>query len=211
MHAKPDLQESTVWCECVLEDDRRCLWSSVESKKVEYCLSIVPCLFSSQYLRVQGVLAVECLLVFLAFPLCSSMDAPCLSSFWVREPFSSSCYAQKFVHLSLALGDAPPTVPSSLSSDSSCKHSSVSSKREHLCSPGVSAYLFSVAEEAAWFSEVGEHIRGIPLYLMSSAYIFSSLLLSFYQYVGHLCSDFDTWMEGVLQPCSFPWCVVMFF
>lgn len=130
-------------------------------------------------------------------PLC----LPCLSSvseygcalppvgpnFCVREPFSSPCYAQKFPLLSIALGDARPVAPSTLASDSSCKHASAS---PNVNTRGGSAYPFSVAGEAAQFSEVGEHIEGTPLHPASCAYIFLPLL-SFYQCVGHICSDLD--------------------
>lgn len=72
-------------------------------------MSIAPCFFFSKYLRVQGALAFECLFVFLAFPLCLSMGAPCLSNqpqFLCERAFFLPMQCTEIP--SLALGDAPP-------------------------------------------------------------------------------------------------------
>lgn len=173
--------------------------------------------------RVQeGWVVFEHCSLFLLFQV--SESARC-SGFWV--PLCLSCLSSMSEHgCTLPLQSAPVSVwgslfpphamhrnplfspwgcSSSLLSDSSCKHTSVSSKWEHM---GGSAYLFSVAGEAAQCLEVGEHTEAPPC-VPHLVHIYSSLLLS-YQRVGH-CSDLDVWVDGGLQPCPFHWCVVMFF
>lgn len=98
-------------------------------------------------------------------------------------------------------------VPSYLPSNLSCKHTSASSKCEHTgFLPTSSVWLGKLPHFLRW-----ESTERHPLYPTSCAYIVLSCLLSLYQCVGHLCSDLSVWGDGVLQPCPFPWCVVVCF
>lgn len=131
------------------------------------------------------------------------LASPISPSFCVREPFSSPCYAQKFPLLSLALGDAPPPYPLILVANTP------------LFPPNGNTWGgVCLPLQCGWGSCTvfggGRAHRGTPLHPTSCEYIFLSLLLS-HQRVGHLCSDLDVWVDGGLQPCPFPWCVVMFF
>lgn len=114
----------------VSEHDRRYFCTRVESSKVvfERCfLFILPVSVRKGCLSCRVPLCLSCLSSLskhgCTFPLISP-------NFCVREPFSSLYYVQKFLLLSLALGDALPIVPSSLPSGCSCKHTPASFKCE---------------------------------------------------------------------------------
>lgn len=90
----------------------------------------------------------------------------------------------------------------------SCKHTSASSKCGHTGG-------FYLPLQFGWRSCSifwgGRGQRDTPLYPTPCAYILLSLLLSVYQCVGHVYSDLSVWGDGGLQPCPFPWCVIVCF
>lgn len=112
--------------------------------------------------------------VFLVWAL-MHLTSPISPKFYASEPFSFPCYAQKFLLLSLALVCAfllcPPTYPVIWVADTPLHPPNVNTQ-------GVSAYLFSLAGEAAPFSEVGEH-RDTPC-IPHLLHIYCSLVFSPY-------------------------------
>lgn len=158
----------------------------------------------SQYLRAQGVLAAECLFAFLAFPLCLSMGAPCLSSkpqFLCEGAFLLPMLCTEVPSFFSPWGYPSRCTLCPIPSDSSCKHTSAFS---NVNTRGFSAYLFSVAGEAAQFSEVGEHIEAPPC-IPHLVYIYSSLFSSPYISVWgtYVLTSMFEWM-GVFNPALSP-------
>lgn len=152
----------------------------------------------------QSVLAVECFCLS-----CLSINAPYLSN----QP---QILCEWAFLLPMLCTEVPsffspcvclPVVPSYLPSNLSCRHTSASSKCEHTGG-------FCLPLQFGWGSCPifwGGRAQRHPLYPTSSAYILLSCLLSLNQCVGHLWSDLSVWGDGVLQPCPFPWCVVVCF
>lgn len=162
------------------------------------------CLFFSQYLRVQSVLADECFWLS-----CLSISAPYLSNqpqivcegafllpmlcTQVPSSFFSPC-----VCLSV--------VASSLLSNLSCKHTSASSKCGHTgFLPTSSVWLGKLPHFLRWEST---ERRPLVSHILCICIALSSLLVS-------VCGAPIFWPQclrgGGLWPCPFPWCVVVCF
>lgn len=124
------------------------------------------------------MLALECLFVFLAFPLCPSMGTPCLS----HQPQFQCEGAFLFPMLCTEVPSSyfqPLRMPLSLCSPPSRL---ILVENTPLLPPKVntrvfSVYLFCVAGEVVQFSEVGEHIEAPPC-ILHLVYMYSFLFSS---------------------------------
>lgn len=114
--------------------------------------------------------------VFLVWALVH-LTSPISPKFYVREPFSSPCYAHKFPLLSFSPCVCPSVVASSLLSNLSCKHTSAFSKYEHTgFLPTSSIWLGKLPHFLRW--ESTERHPLVSHILCIYITLFSSLLMS---------------------------------